>query len=85
MKTLINKILWKTTLLCIATSMSIPDIYAQTRLLTLNQTVEMALSNSNALKLKRTSVDLAIINITRQKDQSLPTGSVSGTFSHTEI
>lgn len=86
MKTFIHplQLLWKSLLLCIGTGIGISGVYAQTRLLTLHQTVEMALSNSNTLKMKRSAVELAINKYNQVKDQSLPTGSVSGTFSHTE-
>ena len=61
-------------------SMMMVSVKAQSNILTLNQTIEMALSNSNALKLKRSAIDLAVNKYNLSKDLSLPTGSVSGSF-----
>ncbi|WP_407505753.1 TolC family protein [Elizabethkingia miricola] len=79
------KALKASLLMCAGGSMMMVSVQAQSNILTLNQTIEMALSNSNTLKLKRSAIDLAINKYNQAKDLSLPTGSISGSFSHAEI
>lgn len=79
------KALKASLLMCAGGSMMMVSVQAQSNILTLNQTIEMALSNSNTLKLKRSAIDLAINKYNQTKDLSLPAGSISGSFSHAEI
>ncbi|HFK5570396.1 TPA: TolC family protein [Elizabethkingia meningoseptica] len=72
-------------LMCVGGSLMVVSVRAQSNVLTLSMTVEMALANSNTLKLKRAAVDRAVNRYNQARDLSLPTGSISGTFSHAEI
>ncbi|MDE5430757.1 TolC family protein [Elizabethkingia meningoseptica] len=72
-------------LMCVGGSLMVVSVRAQSNVLTLSKTVEMALANSNTLKLKRAAVDRAVNRYNQARDLSLPTGSISGTFSHAEI
>ncbi|MDE5490765.1 TolC family protein [Elizabethkingia meningoseptica] len=72
-------------LVCVGGSLMVVSVRAQSNVLTLSKTVEMALANSNTLKLKRAAVDRAVNRYNQARDLSLPTGSISGTFSHAEI
>ncbi len=71
--------------MCVGGSLMVVSVRAQSNVLTLSKTVEMALANSNTLKLKRAAVDRAVNRYNQARDLSLPTGSISGTFSHAEI
>ncbi|AQX12744.1 transporter [Elizabethkingia meningoseptica] len=72
-------------LMCVGGSLMVVSVRAQSNVLTLSKTVEMALANSNTLKLKRAAVDRAVNRYNQARDLSLPTGSINGTFSHAEI
>ncbi|HAY3552167.1 TolC family protein [Elizabethkingia meningoseptica] len=72
-------------LMCVGGSLMVVSVRAQSNVLTLSKTVEMALANSNTLKLKRAAVDRAVNRYNQARALSLPTGSISGTFSHAEI
>jgi len=72
-------------LMCVGGSLMVVSVRAQSNVLTLSKTVEIALANSNTLKLKRAAVDRAVNRYNQARDLSLPTGSISGTFSHAEI
>ncbi|MEH7888797.1 TolC family protein [Elizabethkingia meningoseptica] len=72
-------------LMCVGGNLMVVSVRAQSNVLTLSKTVEMALANSNTLKLKRAAVDRAVNRYNQARDLSLPTGSISGTFSHAEI
>lgn len=68
-----------------AAGMGVVSVHAQPRILTVDQAISMALSNSHVLKLDQAKVDLAISKYNQAKDMSLPAGSASATFSHAEI
>nr|WP_295865257.1 TolC family protein [uncultured Chitinophaga sp.] len=79
------KFIRKASLLCIAAGMTVVSVHAQSRTLTLEQAITMALSNSHVLKMNKAKVDLAISKYNQAKDMVLPAGSASATFSHAEI
>lgn len=61
------------------------SIYGQERPLTINQAMELAVANSNTLKMDQSRIELAVNQHNQVKDQSLPTGRLSTGFSHAEI
>ncbi|SHF23091.1 TolC family protein [Pedobacter caeni] len=61
------------------------SIYGQERRLTINEAMELAVANSNRLKIDQSRIELAVNQYNQAKDRSLPTGRLSTGFSHAEI
>jgi outer membrane protein len=59
--------------------------YGQQRTLTLQEAIDLAIANSNTLKLDQAKIEQTISLYKQTKDGALPSGSMSATFSHMEI
>ena len=72
---------FKISLAILLIAMSIPSVYAQKSMdLTLDEAINLALKNSNQLKLSNAKVDEAIANYHEMWDNHLPDLKISGSF-----
>jgi len=58
---------------------------AQQRQITLKETIDGAIANSNLLKMNKARVNEAMSKYDQAKDQSMPTGAVGATYSYAQI